>query len=201
MTQCAQDVKGKSEHAAIGLTQFIGNWPRIKLAENEEKPRKITVRLTEEEFAAFDQLRARLGTKFQAVGLELFKQWLARGGREAGSSHAGNLGNALPATGDIPGLGKTEYTVANPLLSDPDHAMLARIKASGISLIQTAIRDNLRSFDALREIAESLEANNRAKEETDQRPQIPARFREIVASLRRARGDEDPPLPGGKKAG
>jgi hypothetical protein len=39
--------------------------------------------------------------------------------------------------------------------------MLAKIKASKIAVIQTAIRDNLRSFDALRELIEALEAERK----------------------------------------
>lgn len=49
--------------------------------------------MTEEEYAALDQLRARCGTKFQSLLYSFLMDWLAQGGAQAGVGDS-----AVPST-------------------------------------------------------------------------------------------------------
>jgi hypothetical protein len=127
---------------------------------SNDRPRKITIRLTDEEFQSLDQVRARSGRKFQQIGLELFSQWAA--GPDIAIPSAGFYAEVkyTPQNGarEIPsgGIAGNEPSVYSKNATENDYAseiaMFVRLLRDGPPVVRRAIIENVRAFDTLREM-------------------------------------------------
>jgi hypothetical protein len=91
MTQLRHGVKSQIANSVISNC-----YEAIRLNdEADQRPRKITIRLTDEEFLALDAKRAATGTKFQQLGLKLLLDWL-KGEGVSEIKDSGGIAKTLP---------------------------------------------------------------------------------------------------------
>jgi hypothetical protein len=117
--------------------------------EENNKPRKMSLRWTEEEFLALDNKRHRERTTFQKIGERLFLGWL-RGTlytAEQKVSDKKNQENNFQIDETLTAHGTTIREEANRYRDEV--AMLLSVLASGNTIAVEALRSNLLAFQEL----------------------------------------------------
>ena len=136
--------------------------------------RKVTVRFTQAEFDQLDEKRFRQRTTFQAIGRQLFLDWVA--GENTGKEDTNRISSE---TGEF-----LVETYVTPVLR-PWHNLLDLILRRAPEHVQRAIKSNLEAFAELTFVGGD-QAKNDAEELVSEHQSIRERVDETIRRIRQS---------------